>query len=406
MDSISELKRDISPGLLSDLSKELLPAETILISLPGSFGEALVVSDKRAIVVRERASALVPMSDVFAYPLGQVTGAIAITSGAGGYIELRLAETVSDPDSARVYFPLQEEAGFKAVADYLSKLSARPPKATPASAAAGAPVSGTCPNCGAGLDNDDAFCSQCGTPVRARCLMCGSANPIGAKYCTGCGRDFIEFTPICPKCGARILRGMQFCPECGSNQRPVCIGCGTALMPDWKHCASCGRLLGSDRMDPSTQRAAQRMAQGIKELESQRQPAAEADSETQAPPAADSPEGHNKRGTELCDSEDYENAIREFQAAIAIDPDKAAYHCNLAVAFDGADRDAEALAEYQRTLQLAPDDLTALLYLGYMYSENDQFDKAQEVWQQILRVAPDSAEAQEVQQNLRHQSEL
>ena len=89
-----------------------------------------------------------------------------------------------------------------------------------------------------------------------------------------------------------------------------------------------------------------------------------------------------------------------------MEPENAGYHCNLAVAYDECDRDAEALVEYQKTLQLKPDDLTALLYLGYMYSENDEFDKAQQYWGQILRIAPDSAEAQEVQQNLRHQGEL
>ena len=44
--------------------------------------------------------------------------------------------------------------------------------------------------------------------------------------------------------------------------------------------------------------------------------------------------------------------------------------------------------------------------IGYMYSEKDEFDKSKEAWDRILQIAPDSAEAQEVQQNLRHQGEL
>jgi hypothetical protein len=405
VDSISELKRDISPALLTDLNKELLTGETILISLPGSFGEALVVTDRRAMVVRERDSALVPMADVFAYPLGLVTGAVAVTSGAGGYIELRLAGPVSQPDSARVYFPLQEEAAFKAAADYLSKLpSMQQPKATPVSAVSGVSDQGACPNCGAKVGDEAAFCSGCGAAVRTLCLACGASTPVGSKFCAHCGRDLVEFTPACHKCGARILRWMQFCPDCGSNQRPVCAGCGVQVMPDWKHCASCGRLLGSDRVDSCCSGSARRMVQGLRDQESQRQSSEPA--EAQAPAVDNSAESYNKRGTELCDNEDYYGAIHQFQAAIAIDPNKAAYHCNLAVAYDGADRDAEALAEYQKTLQLAPNDLTALLYLGYMYSENEEMDKAQEVWGRILQIAPDSAEAQEVQQNLRHQGEL
>lgn len=403
MDS-SELKRDISPALLADLNKELVSGETIVISLPGSFGEALVITDRRAIVVRERDSALVPMADVFAYPLSQVTGAVAITSGAGGYIELRLAEPASSPDAARVYFPSQEEAAFKSAADHLSKLpTMQQPQPVSASTESGASVPGTCPKCGAKVGDHTAFCSGCGESLLTLCLSCGAPSPIGSKFCAHCGRNMMEFTPACHKCGARILRWMQFCPDCGSNQRPVCVGCGTQVMPDWKHCASCGRLLGSDRIDSCAGRSAQRMVQGLRDQESQRQAPP---SPPQAPILDNSADSHNKRGTELCDNEDYDGAIHQFQAAIAIDPNKAAYHCNLAVAYDSADRDAEALAEYEKTLQLAPDDLTALLYLGYMYSENDEFDKAQEVWGRILQVAPDSAEAQEVQQNLRHQGEL
>ena len=158
MDQISELKRDVSPGLLDDLSKELLPGETVLVSLPGSFGEALVVSRTRAFVVRERASTLVPMSDVFAFPLSQVSGAMVISSGAGGYIELRLAEPVSDPDMARVYFPSSEESRFRAAAEYLSKPApVEQLTSVPASIASDLSASGMCPKCGCGIGDDAVF---------------------------------------------------------------------------------------------------------------------------------------------------------------------------------------------------------------------------------------------------------
>jgi Tfp pilus assembly protein PilF len=76
------------------------------------------------------------------------------------------------------------------------------------------------------------------------------------------------------------------------------------------------------------------------------------------------------------------------------------------VAFDEDDQDELALQEYEKTLELDPNDLTALLSLGYMYNESDEPDKAKQAWNRILQVAPLSAEAQEVQDSLRHQSEL
>lgn len=49
----------------------------------------------------------------------------------------------------------------------------------------------TCSNCGAPLDNDALFCTECGT----------KAAPIGMQ---------------CPNCGAGVENNSAFCPECGT----------------------------------------------------------------------------------------------------------------------------------------------------------------------------------------------
>lgn len=49
----------------------------------------------------------------------------------------------------------------------------------------------TCSNCGAPLDNDALFCTECGT----------KASPIGMQ---------------CPNCGAAVENNSAFCPECGT----------------------------------------------------------------------------------------------------------------------------------------------------------------------------------------------
>lgn len=49
----------------------------------------------------------------------------------------------------------------------------------------------TCSNCGAPLDNDALFCTECGT----------KAAPIGMQ---------------CPNCGAAVENNSAFCPECGT----------------------------------------------------------------------------------------------------------------------------------------------------------------------------------------------
>lgn len=402
MDSGSDLKRDISTGLRDEVSKHLAAGESIVISLPGSFGEALVVTDRRAIVAREQAHGLDVSSSVYAHLLSHVKGAVITPLANGGYLEMDLKPPVANIESARVYFPTSEDARFRAAAEYLASLPAATPQTVFNTGAAAATEAGLCTSCGARIDRDASFCSACGSAVKIICRSCGQGSAPDAVYCSGCGRQMVEFVPSCQKCGARTTRWMSYCPDCGAMQSPICVGCGIQIMPDWTYCASCGRQLGAD-IDCRTSAALRRRSE-------QREPSpAAAATPVQEPGASasgNSAEEHNRRGTELFETEDFEGAIREYSAAVQLDPSNPAYHCNLGMAYDEADLDEQALAEYQKALELDPNDLTALLSLGYMYSETDRPDEARAVWNQVLQIAPDSAEAQEARQNLRHQGQL
>jgi Flp pilus assembly protein TadD len=200
-----------------------------------------------------------------------------------------------------------------------------------------------------------------------------------------------------------------YCRECGAVLVVSCAACGGRIMPDDKHCRYCGRLLGTDRVDPRAARAMHARMTAAQQAQAPSQD--ETVPETPAGPAESTPamaaaEGHNQRGREMFDREDIQGAVKEFQAAVDLEPDNASYHCNLAVAYDENDQDELALREYEKTLELDPNDPTALLSLGYMYNENNQPEKARQAWDRILEIAPLSAEAQEVQDNLRHQGEL
>ena len=124
MDPKPELKMELSMLLNAELAKQLLPGEGVRISLPGSFGEALVVTDKRAIVVRECDSG--PGCQTHAYALADVSGATAAASGTGGYIELQLSQPPAEPNEARVYFPTYDLDKFKQAAEFISALVAAP----------------------------------------------------------------------------------------------------------------------------------------------------------------------------------------------------------------------------------------------------------------------------------------
>lgn len=398
---LSELKRDISIGLRDDVNKQLVPGENIVISLPGSFGEALVITDRRAIVAREQASGLDLKSDVYAHLLSHVKGASVTALSNGGYLELELKPAVANIETARVYFPSSEDARFKGAADYLNNLPAYEVPAAPSTVTPA--ESGACPQCHAQVGEKDTFCAACGTALKMICLSCGEGCDPGSVFCPKCGRQMVEFKPSCHKCGARTMRWMTYCPDCGSIQHPVCVGCGVSISPDWTYCASCGRQLGAGGLDCRTSAALRRRVDQFEQAEKTATvPGPEPREAASSSPA----EEHNRRGTELFESENFDGAITKYQDAVRLDPENSAYHCNLGMAYDEAGRDSEALAEYQTTLKLDPNDLTALLSIGYMYSENDRPDEAREAWNRVLQIAPDSAEAQEVKQNLQHQGEL
>jgi len=68
---------------------------------------------------------------------------------------------------------------------------------------------------------------------------------------------------------------------------------------------------------------------------------------------------HNARGIELADRGWLDEAVKEFQKAIDLDPGSAHAHDNLATVYAEQKRFREALAEYLLALKLEPDGATA-----------------------------------------------
>ena len=66
-------------------------------------------------------------------------------------------------------------------------------------------------------------------------------NKKEAKFCCNCGKSLeIDNKIPCVKCGARIEKNSKFCSECGAKQEKVCIKCGTILSNEAKFCGECG----------------------------------------------------------------------------------------------------------------------------------------------------------------------
>ena len=85
-----------------------------------------------------------------------------------------------------------------------------------------------CPYCGAQMNDDSLFCTECGIqiPQGIVCPHCGASIGENDAFCQNCGKrvDDSPSTDIsnithnkCPYCGASVNEGDVFCENCGRN---------------------------------------------------------------------------------------------------------------------------------------------------------------------------------------------
>ncbi|MDI6723146.1 MAG: zinc ribbon domain-containing protein [Methanobacterium sp.] len=79
-----------------------------------------------------------------------------------------------------------------------------------------------CSNCGAQIEENVKFCTECGSKMEQeelKCPSCSAQLPKDTKFCTECGTK-IETAPkevICPKCRKKLSANLKFCTECGTR---------------------------------------------------------------------------------------------------------------------------------------------------------------------------------------------
>jgi tetratricopeptide (TPR) repeat protein len=107
----------------------------------------------------------------------------------------------------------------------------------------------------------------------------------------------------------------------------------------------------------------------------------------------ESADGHARLGDAFFTRGHMDEAIVQYQKALAIKPDLAEAHNNLGCCFLQKGRVNEAITQFQKALEIKPDFAEAHNNLGYSLSEIGRVNEAIAHFQRALEINPDFAEA-------------
>lgn len=421
------------PGPLQEaLDRTLAPEERLLICVRGLPRHALAVTERRLIHLEEPdPTKAVGAAQATSWPLNAVRALRLEEAPQGARLcwqgqPERTGPDLSPPPQAavppsptrggelearetpvRFEVPTYDREKYRRVFDRLQRLlPAEAPATRMGERPMAQPSTRNCPKCATAIPPEGAWCPACGLQVEDICWQCGAVLAAEWSHCPRCGLSTGEPGAIpCPSCREPVARGFAYCPRCGAAARPLCSECGRPLRREWSFCPDCGTAAGAaaaaevdaDEEDVSTGDRRQATA-----------PVRGPGAGSGRPSSVSSPEAEafNKEGVRLYEADQLDAAIAAFRQAVALDPNNASFHTNLAVALDEKELDFEAFTEYQRAIELDPRQATALLNLGYLYSEDERYEEARQVWEQVIRIDPGSAEADEARQNLQNLDEL
>jgi Flp pilus assembly protein TadD len=107
--------------------------------------------------------------------------------------------------------------------------------------------------------------------------------------------------------------------------------------------------------------------------------------------ASDNPDAYNNLGQRLQDAGKYEEAIVEFNKALAINPNFSAALNNVGVCYGRLKRYGDAEASFVKALEINPRDHYAMNNLAIMFLELRQFDKARQYGEKSVATEPNYA---------------
>ena len=175
-------------------------------------GDAIEMAKINARIASERSA----MNDIYRQ-LGEVYYAHRVNGGEGEPAEAaaiysQLDQRTAAIDEAQKQIVAIKAEGERRAAEAAAAEEAASAVKTQTSVQPGIPVLNTgmpaqeqrveCPQCGAGLNADVRFCSQCGAKIEPPAPEAAEAPR--SRVCPGCGAEVAPEMKFCSQCGARV----------------------------------------------------------------------------------------------------------------------------------------------------------------------------------------------------------
>jgi len=111
---------------------------------------------------------------------------------------------------------------------------------------------------------------------------------------------------------------------------------------------------------------------------------------------------HNNRGTTYADLQRYDEALRDYDQAIALNPNDATAYYNRGLTYHNLQRYDEALRDYDQAIALNPNDAQAYNNRGNTYHNLQHYDEALRDYDQAITLNPNYAQAYNNRGNTYH----
>jgi len=166
-----------------------------------------------------------------------------------------------------------------------------------------------------------------------------------------------------------------------------------------------GWIIGSQQAPAARVDAAPAPAQQASASEAQGQPALDAKRAAQLQAAADSDpkdaESRVRLGDVYFDGGRFDDAVKWYSAALAINPRHVNASTDLGIAYYYMNQPDRALAQFDKSLAIEPAHSKTLLNIGIVRAFGKQdLPGAAKAWQRVIDVAPGSDEAARAKQGL------